>query len=81
MRRVSYDSHNKRVIDSPYSIQRLVFIMDTDCVLSAVRTGLLNIIQMNAAANCMRQKWIWGPRIKNEVNEEKAPLTELITFW
>lgn len=63
MRRVSYDSHNTRVNDSPYIIHGLVFITDTDCVLSAVRTGHLNIVQMNAAANCMREKWI--PRTRS----------------
>jgi len=57
-----YDSHNTRVIDSPYSIHGLVFIMDTDCVLYAVRTGHLNTVQMNEAANCMREKWI--PRMR-----------------
>jgi hypothetical protein len=62
MRRVSYDSHNTRVIDSPYSIHGLVF---TDCVLSAVRSGHLNIVQMKAAANCMREKWISRMRAMN----------------
>jgi len=62
MRRVSYDSHTTRVIDSSYSIHGLVFIIDTDCVLSAVRTRHLNTVQMNVAANCMREKWIPGTR-------------------
>jgi hypothetical protein len=37
----------QREIISLYTVNRLVFITETECVYCAVRTGYLNVVQIN----------------------------------
>jgi len=41
----------QKTIISPYNINWLVFITETECVYCAVRTGYLNLIQVNFLLN------------------------------
>ena len=76
MRRVSYDSHNTRVIDSPYRIQGFG-VHNGHGLCSLCGTNWTFKYSSDERGRELHARKIDS---KNEVNEKTAPLTELITF-